>query len=500
LRLGSIQIFNRENVKKDLKRKSVQSLFTRFVANGISAALTMASTIVLARLLTPEEFGLFAMVAAVMEFARSFREIGLGTATVQRENITHEEVSVLFWINVGIGVVSMLLMCSLSSAVVWFYGNEELFSICMVSSTVFLFSGLTAQHRALLERQMHFGYLAIIYIGATILSIGVAILLALYGFSFWALVWRDLSFAGFYAAGTWVLCGWVPSLPRRNVNVRSCLRFGTEITGFDILQYFTRNVDRLLIGRFWGPTQLGLYTKAMQLVMMPVEHIRMTIMGVGLSPLSALQKDPERYRRFFCTLLSALTFLYMPLVVFVAIQSESLILVFLGEKWLNAAPLLSVFSLAAFLKPISSICHLIMVSYGMTKRYLRVGLLNSICMISSFAMGIQWGVIGVAYGYAFTSFALLIWELLYCLKGTAVRASDVIKTISIPVFSSVSAGILLIAIMSNIEGRSTLFRVFSSFIIIVVTYLGIWLCLPDGRKRLTVFWSYRVELFRKGML
>ena len=476
----------------------MQGALIKVIFNGISALLTLGSGIVLARLLKPWEFGLFAMVVAITEFARSFMELGLSLSTVQRAEITQEEVSTLFWINFAIGITIMVALACLSAAVARFYGEPRLLDVCIIMSTVFIFGGLTVQHRALLERQMRFVYLGVINTTSTLISICMAILLAVYGFSFWALVWRDLAFAAIYATGTWLFCGWIPSLPRWNAGVRSSLRFGAEVSGFDILQYFTRTVDQVLIGRFFGANPLGLYTKAMQLALMPTTHISLSILGVGISPLSALYRDAERYRRFYSTLLSVLSFLYMPLVVLLAIESEDLIRLLFGEAWGNAAPFLRILAIAGFVRPITRSYQLVMISCGKTSRYFLWGMVNSVCTVAAFAIGIWWGAIGIAYGYAFASYVLLIWSPFYCFKDTPINGLLIIKTISIPVISSCGASAILVAVLPHISNTNIVIRIIISILIIVVAYLGIWLCIPTGRKRLSEFWSYRTELLRSA--
>lgn len=489
--------FEREQIKNDLRRKSVQSALIRLIGNGSSAVLTLVSTIVLARLLTPEEFGLFAMVVAVTEFARSFVEIGLGTVTIQREEITHEEVSGLFWINVAVGLALTTLMAGLSPVVAWFYNDPRLFNVCLALSSVFLFSGLTVQHRSLLERQMQYGYLAAIYFTANLIGVLFALGLAMYGFGVWALVWREVVYAALYAAGIWLLCGWMPDFPRLNVSVRYSLSFGADLAGSGIVQYFTRNLDRVLIGRFCGAASLGFYSKAFQLVMMPVEHIRMTITAVGLSPLSALQSDDERYRRFYCRLLSVLSFLYMPIVVFLVIQSEEVILLLLGKQWTDAAPFLRIVAVAAFVGPILSTCQLVMITCGKSRRYFLLGLASAICMIMAYTIGIYWGAIGVANAYAITSYLLLIPSLWYGFTDTPISIILVIKTVALPVISSCCAGIILVVLSPAISNTSLLASIIMSVLIIALVYLGIWSCIPSGRRKLLEFYSYRMDLFGK---
>ena len=160
------QFFSRDKLKKNLKKKSVHGAINKILANGSSIVISMATAVVLARLLSPAEFGLFAMVLTFTEFARLILELGLGVFTVQREKITHEEISTLFWINLAVGIILMAALSGISPVIAWFYGEISLKSICIVLSIVFLIKGSCVQQRALLERQMRFGYLGIINIGS----------------------------------------------------------------------------------------------------------------------------------------------------------------------------------------------------------------------------------------------------------------------------------------------------------------------------------------------
>lgn len=494
----SSPFFSREKLQNDLKNKSVRGAFIRIISTSVSAVLTMISTIVLARLLTPAEFGLFAMVMAITEFARQIMELGLGTATVQRETITHEEVSTLFWINLSIGIILAMSVAGISPLVSSFYQDSRLLPVCMAMSIFFLFGGITVQHRSLLERQMHFGYLAIIYVVSNLLGICIAVGLAIYGFGVWSLVCRELVSAGSCAAGMWIFCNWTPSIPKLNKSVIANLCFGVNISSVSIIQYFTQNFDRVLIGRFYGAAPLGFYSKAMQLAMLPIEHIRMTILGVGISPLSTLQNQAERYCRYCSRLLSILSFLYMPLVVLIVIQSADLIRLILGERWIGAAPYLRILAMAGFTKPIMSICQMVMISCGKTSRYLRWGIICGIGTILSYIIGIHWNVIGVAYAYTFISYTLLGWSLWYCFRETPVNFLIIIKTLFLPVTSSLGAGIILISLLPLLSDMNIFVKIIFSIIIIAVVYLGIWIMLPEGRQKLSEFCSYRFELFKSA--
>lgn len=491
--------FKRDHIKKDLKRKSLQSAVSKITANGLSFFLNVASTMMLARLLSPKEFGLLAMVTAVTELARSFRELGLGTLTVQREETNHDQVSTLFWINLIFAVILMLLLIFISPALAWFYGESKLSFICIALSFVFLFGGLSVQHRALLERQMKFGHLGVINLISNLAGYSVAIILALNGFGVWALVASEVISTCLYALGTWFCCRWIPSLPKMRKYVKSSLQFGSRLSAFDIIQYFSRNIDRILIGRVQGAKSLGLYTKAFQLAMMPIEQIRMIFWDIGLSPLSALQSEFGRFRSFYSKLLSIMAFVYMPIVVLTIIKPESIISLLLGENWKSGAAILRIIAIGGFFRPVLATLQLIMISYNRTKRYLKWGIVNGLMTISSFAVGIAWGTLGIAYAFAIANYIILFWSFHYCLKNTPINTALILSCIGIPLLASCGAGaILAVTTPSSIDTNSTFLYIASVVFIFVFAYAAILVCIPKSRKQLLEIWTYRKYLIAKA--
>jgi O-antigen/teichoic acid export membrane protein len=487
-------------MKTDLKRKSIFGAVNKFLSNGISLVLSLGSTVILARLLTPKEFGLIAMVTAFTEFAKSFGEIGLGTSTVQREKTNHDEVSALFWINMGVGLsITALIMCC-TPLIAWFYNDHRVIKIGMVLSCVFIFSGLTVQHRALLERQMRFGALGAVNIIASALSIGVAIILAFKGSSVWALVFRDLTFALFYASGMWLFSGWIPGIPKRGTNIRSSLKFGAQLSGFDIIQYLSKSLDRILIGKFSGANALGLYTKSSQIAMMPIEQIKLVFWDIGFSPLSALQNAFDRFRNFYTKMISVMTFMYMPIIALFAIQAEDIVCLVLGKSWISAAPYFRLFAIAGFFRPLIGTFYLVMIACGKPKRVILWGLVNTAISIVAIAIGVWWGAIGIASAIACASFVLLAWSLRYCFKDTPVNTLLVIKTISMPVISTIAAGLVLWVVVPYLPFFTPFPRIICGIIIMTGAYLICWVSLPKSRRSLREYRSYIIELFKKKTL
>jgi len=370
--------------------------------------IQMTSTVVLARLLTPQDFGLIAMVTAITGFVMMFKDMGLSMATVQKAEINHDQISTLFWINVTLSIGVMLVTAALAPAIAWFYGEPRLTWITLALAGAFIFGGLTIQHQALLRRNMRFGTLALIGIIGQLAGIVAAIIAAFYGAGYWALVLMQLATAITGAIAVWVACGWRPGLPVRRSGVRAMLAFGGNLTGFNFMNYFARNADNLLIGKFWGPGQLGIYSKAYGLLMLPIRQITGPIAAVAIPTLSRLQNDPERYRRYYYRAISTIAFITMPLVATLAALSTEVITIVLGSQWTSAGPIFKVFAFAAVFQPVGSTVGWVYVSLGQTKRMLYWGLLAVPIIVLSFVVGLPWGALGVTTSYTICYLCVLM--------------------------------------------------------------------------------------------
>ncbi len=247
---------------QDIGRRSVRGGAATVAAQATAFAVNTGATMILARLLTPADFGLVAMVRALMGLPAIFRDLGLSTVTVQRAHLTHEQVSGLFWTNVLVSSLLTVLVALLSPAVAWFYGEPRLVWITSALGLVFLLEGLTAQHLALLRRHMAFTSLAGIQVGASLIGVLVGLAAAWQGLGYWALVMMSLGTSATSMVLAWVLYRWRPAFRFPLREMRALLAFGSNITGFNLLNYFARNLDNVLIGKVWGPSPLGLYAKA----------------------------------------------------------------------------------------------------------------------------------------------------------------------------------------------------------------------------------------------
>jgi PST family polysaccharide transporter len=486
----SKNLFDTENLRNDMRRKSFQGGLSVMTAEIISSILRLASTVVLARLLMPEHFGLISMVTALTIFAERFKDLGLDIATIQKKKITHEQVSNLFWINFGVGVLLMLLFSAASPAISWFYKEDRLILITLALSTSFFFSGLTIQHQAILRRQMLFPILAIVQTISVGLSFIVGIFLAWKGYGYWALVWKEVARSVINTVGIWTMCRWLPSLPKRDVGVADMVRIGKDIMGFNIIHFFSQNLDKILIGKFLGAGPLGFYRQAGQLMSAPINLLLYPINSIALPALSALQDDPERYRQFYNKIVSVLAFVSMPLVLYISLFSENLIRLLLGEKWMESAAILSIFAIAAYIQIVGGTCGFVMITSGKTRRYFWWGVINSACVVVSFIIGIRWGLIGVAAAYAIANYTIYIFSLWFCFRNTPVSINLFLKAIRLPAISSLIMGLLLIIFKQQTRFMSNLEELIVTLCVAFISYSVIWLIMPEGRKNIIKYTLY----------
>ncbi|MEZ4444731.1 MAG: lipopolysaccharide biosynthesis protein [Polyangiaceae bacterium] len=399
--------------------------------------LQVVATLVLARLLAPEAFGLVGMVTAVTGFVALFKDLGLAKAVVQREAIAHHEVSLLFWINAGVSLGLAILVAATAPLLARFYGEPRLSGIAVVTSVSLLLGSLGTQHAALLERQLWVDRLQWLEVGALLAGVVVALVTALAGAGYWALVIRSLVSQAVLLVGLVLVTGWWPSAPRRmggGRKVRGLLRFGADLTGYSLVNYLARNLDDLLVGRFAGDTpasraaELGAYQKAYDLLLLPLVQLARPIGLVLLPTLSRLQDAPERYRAAYLRGLRLLLAVTMPLVAFLVVTAEEVVIVVLGPPWREAGRLFQVLGLAALTQPVGNTTGWLFVSQGRSREMLRWGIFGATTAVLSFFIGLPWGAYGVAAAYALGSVLVRTPVLLWYLgRSGPVRAGDILR-------------------------------------------------------------------------
>jgi polysaccharide transporter, PST family len=390
----------------DLRRRSMRGGVISFGAQGVKVLAQFGAVVVLARLLPPEAFGLVAMVAALSLFLDLIKEFGLSAATIQKPDITHGQVSALFWINTTIGAAIALLLLLVAPAIADFYAQPALRDITRWLALGFLVSGATTQHWALLRRQMRFGTIAALETSAEILGFFVSIAAVLLGAGYWALVAQRLTGPVLLLIGCWALCRWRPGWPARAAGLGAIFAFGAAVTGCNFVNALARSVDQILIGWLWGPGILGLYERSAKLQQTPVNNISMPLYAVAMPALSRISDQNRRYRTAFSEILSTLAMLTMPGGALVAMSADWIVALLFGAQWRDAAPLAAFFGIAMAYQPLLAAIGLVYLTQDRSRELLRAGILDSTLAILLILVGLPFGVLGVVAASALGGLAL----------------------------------------------------------------------------------------------
>lgn len=469
---------------EDLKRRSIRGGAVTMVSQAISISIQLVSTVVLARLLTPDDYGVIAMVLTVTGFAGLFRELGLSSAAIQKSNLTHFQQSNLFWLNAAMGAAVTVVVAAIAPLVAWFYSRPDLTLLTLILSAGFVIGGVGTQHGANLLRNMQFGRNAAANIGGAVVTLIVSIVLASAGYSFWALAWATLCGSLTTTILLSALSSFRPGWISRGSGLREMLKFGANVTGYDFVNYFARNADNLLIGRFWGAGPLGLYSRAYALLMLPINSFRGPVTSVGFSALSRLQDHPEPYRKYYRKACQILAGISMPLTAFLFAASGGLIHLMLGPAWAEVVPIFEVLALVALVQPVITLWGMVLLSRGKGARYFHLGIFNAGGYLIGFLGGMQWGAIGVAWGYAIATYAMAYPTIKWAFEGTPLSFRDLGESIWRPLVASAlaagaSRGLLLVA-----GDLTAIQHVLICGLGFGVVYLGVLGLLPGGRSEL----------------
>lgn len=436
------EYFDNSAASDDLRGRSLRSGVVSMVAQGANMALQIVSTIVLARLLMPEDFGLVAMVTAITGFATVFVDLGTRDALSQRERVTEGEVSALFWINAAVGSILTVATIGVAPVIAGFYGESRLVWVAVALSLTFLLPSLHYQQYALMRRALMFGRLAIIDVTANLLATAMAIVLALEGFGYWALVFKPVATMLFSTLGVWVACGWLPGRPAFTSEVWSILRFGLNVTGFTMADYVSRSIDRVALGYTTGARQLGYYQNAFVVYENPLSLFTVPLHSVAVSTLSKLRNDLPELRRAWATALSSLVFFAAPAFALLAVTGQDVVVLLLGQKWEQAGVIVSVLALRGPPHVVERTLGWLHVAAGRADRWRRWGLLSCGVLVLAVFCGLPFGPIGVAASYAAFTYVLFVPAIVYAGKPLGIGARDVVKTVGPQLAATVGITIL----------------------------------------------------------
>jgi PST family polysaccharide transporter len=471
----------------ELRRLAVRGAAAAVSAQALTLTAQVVTTVVLARLLTPPDFGVVAMVTTFSLLLTSFGTNGFTEAVIQCEEIDRHTASNLFWFNSGAGLVLALAFAASGSLLARLYRNPLVANVAVtVSATVFI-SAVSVMHLALLKRAMRFAAASANDVVARAVYNAVAILLALRGWGYWALVAGIVAYQLSITIGAWWLCRWIPSLPRRGVGTRAMVTFAAHVYGTFSANYFARNFDNLLVGWRFNAVALGFYKKAYDLFALSASQLTGPLHSVALAALSRVNGDPDRFRRYLANSLGIVAFVGMAVGADLTLVGKDVVRLVLGPKWSESGRIFQLFGPGIGVMLLYSTVGWIHLSIGKPDRWLRWTLVEVAVTASSFLVALPWGPAGIAGAWSMSYWTLLIPAFWYAGRPIGFGVSSLMAAVWRYVAASLLAAWACHAILGVFlflrglqGGAGALARIATTSLLFAVLYLFAVILLHQG--------------------
>lgn len=451
-----------------MKGKAMRGAGATIFTSALSFFVHFFSTVILARLLTPADFGFITMVTAFSLLLQNFGVNGFTEAIIQRTDINHRMISTLFWLNAVISSVLTSLFILMAPFLVWFYNAPQLSAITIGVAFSIIAGGMTTIHMAILRRNMQFYLTSGITVAATVISILLAIAIAWMGGGYWALVAKTVMQPLAIAISGWIFCRWRPGKPSSIKEIIPILKFATHTYGTFTLYYFARNIDKLLIGWRYAAQPLGFYKKAFDLFALPANQLTVPLSNVALAALSRLTTDPDKYRHYYLNTLSIIAFVGMPISAMLTLAGNDIILLVLGPQWTKAGEIFCYFGVSIGIMFIYSTQGWLHLSLGKPDRWFRWSVFEAAATSLFFIAGLPFGIAGVAIAYSLSFYVLAGPGLSYAGKPINLSLSSIISVIWRYFAASLTAGLLSFVIIYKLDFVLPIFVNFNVFTRIAV--------------------------------
>jgi O-antigen/teichoic acid export membrane protein len=386
-----------------MRSRILSGLAWKVFSGGFRQIAQMAVAVILARLLTPHDYGLAAMVLVFSSLVIIFSDLALGAALVQRKELLERDRSTVFWTSTGVGALFMLVGIAMSWPVAAFYGEAEVQPLLAVLSVGFLVTALGTTQTALLNRDMDFKSLELRLMAGSIAGAAIGIYLAATGAGAWAIIAQQLASAAASTVLLWALSPWHPRFMFSVASLRELSGFSLKVFGTRLVFYANRNADNLLIGRFLGASALGVYAVAYNVMLAPIQRITAPLVEVLFPAFSRIQDERERIASLWLRAIRVVGTITIPGMVGLVLVAPEFVRVVLGERWEEAVPVIQILAVVGLMQSLQGMNSGILQACDRAGLLLRCAILTVVLSLFAFAVGMEWGIVGVAVAYAIAS-------------------------------------------------------------------------------------------------
>lgn len=443
---GSDRYLRLDDVRAELRRRSVRSGYVQIGSQAIKVVIMVATGMTLARLIAPSSWGVYSMATSFVALVMSVQYFGLPQAISQRAEIVPDDIHALFWVSLRLSALVALGTALFGPLVARFYGVAALTAVIGAMSIGVFATNLTVVHRSILVRQLKFERIAAIDVGALATSVVLAIAAAWAGAGYWALALQFVAVEVVRSVALWLAVEWRPGRATGRGPVPGLgplLRYGWQFSATRAVEHAGRNLDRVLVGVFQGPTAVGLYDNAFRWAHYPTMQVFQPLATVAVSSLSRAREASRGYAEAIGEALLPVLTVVLPALAFMALEPRVVILAILGDQWVAAIPLFRLLCVAAIFHALGKATTWLYLSTGQTARQLRWTLLSTPVIALAVALGIQWGAYGVAIGYTTARTLLLVPQVAFCLTVVPLSGPDYVGIVWRP---AVAAGLAAAAL------------------------------------------------------
>lgn len=467
-------LFDTTEVEKGLKRKTAAASFLILSMAALKTVQQFAAIAILARLIPPSEYGIYALAVPAVMLGMALSTFGLPQALVQRREMTHDLASTLFWLNVIFGLAAAGLVAAVALPAAAYYDELRVVPVFYAVTAAVFFAALAGLYSAVLRRQMRFRELEVTVLFCELAGLAIAVIAAFAGLSYWALVLQQLSIPFLTLVSLMAITGWRPSLPHRMGLRRAwgAVAFGGWVGGFTLLNHLVNYMGTVITGGNFSEVATSLFYRSRNLANLPTLKIVRPLSNVLIPSMSRLQDQPEELRDMFRTSFNRLTLLMFPVGLVLWTAAEPVTLVLLGPNWIEVAPLLAWMSAFTFIAPAEWSLRFVLLGCGHSRGLFLLTALRLAAISAALMLAAPYGLERMVAAYVVTELSLTVPAFaLLTLRITPISLADIWRSMWIELaLIGWLAALLTLWVMPAVAGRSAALQLAAAGLVIVAGF------------------------------
>lgn len=480
-----------------LKQRTIRAIAWTGAIQLLSQIINFALSILLARLLAPEDFGLVAMVLIFIGFSQLLCDFGLSAALIQKKSVTKQEAFSCFVFNCLLGFTFTLLLYTCRDSISSFYNDTRLIEIVSFIAPIFIISSASSVPKAMLARELHHKQISLIEMTSMIAGTIVALIMAINDFGFWSLIYQQI--VNYSLKSLMLIIASKLTLTKINFReIKKLFGFSANVFSTQVLQQISLQADKVIIGKFLSATELGLYSRAFHLTTFPIKNVSTVIASVMFPALSKIKNNPDKVGKIYLRAIGLIALVTFPILAGFAVLSEPIINFLLGEKWLPMQKFLIFFSLIGMIVSIATITGSFYLSQGRADLQLKINLVTQPLQIVLLLVGIQYGIDGLLVSYALSKIiaAFVTWYTLSNLLNLTVF--KILNQLTKPFISTIAMSLAVYFLNQNIVVESSLLEIIMSAFVGSIVF--ILFNLASKNNSLYELMEIVLPKFKKGLI